>query len=74
MTQREELEIYKKYKNYFLKQDLLWILDEKYGKTYTDSLSDDTLNRIIDLFECWKDNDIADNQTWDNVIDTVMGK
>ena len=74
MTQKEELEIYKKYKNYFLKQDLLWILDEKCGKTYTDSLSDDTLNRIIDLFECWKDNDIADNQTWNNVIDTVMGK
>lgn len=74
MTQKEELEIYKKYENYFLKQDLLWILTEKYGKTYTDSLSDDTLNLIIDLFECWQDNDIPNNQTWDTVIDTVMGE
>ena len=74
MTQKEELEIYKKYQNYFLKQDLLWILIEKYGVAYTDSISDDTLNRIIDLFECWQDNDVPNNQTWDTVIDTVMGE
>lgn len=72
MTQKEELEIYRKYQNYFLKQDLLWILTEKYGETYTDSISDDTLNRIIDLFECWQDNDVPNNQTWDTVIDTVL--
>ena len=70
MTQKEELEIYKKYENYFLKQYLLWILTETYGETYTDSLSDDTLNRIIDLFECWRDSDVPNNQTW--VIDAVM--
>lgn len=74
MTQIEELEIYKKYHNKFLKQDLLCILDEIYGQEYTDSLSDDTLNRIIDLFECWQDNSIANNQTWNDTIDTVLGK
>lgn len=70
MTQIGELEIYKK----FLKQDLLCILDEIYGQEYTDSLSDDTLNRIIDLFECWQDNSIANNLTWNDAIDTVLGK